>query len=83
MLLKKKDFSSLHNYLKQFPTHKFLDAVSDFHLLTFLITNPTVPIDRALDDLADAIKTNNPSKATDWSRTPEWLTIEQFFQGKF
>ena len=39
-------------------------------------------LQKALDNLADAIKTNNPNKATDWSRTPEWLTIEQFFQGK-
>ena len=41
----KKDFNTLNNYLKQFPSYRFLDAMSDFHLLLFLYTNQTVHFD--------------------------------------
>jgi hypothetical protein len=33
-----------------------------------------------LDSLIEAIVTKNAHKAIEWSRTPEWLTIEHFFQ---
>lgn len=75
-----QDFSSLHNYMKAIPNHMFLDAMSNFHLLIFLVTNQTVHFDTALDSLIEAIVTKNAHKAIEWSRTPEWLTIEHFFQ---
>ena len=31
--------------MKQFTSYKFLDAMSDFHLQIFLLTNQTVPFD--------------------------------------
>ena len=31
--------------MKQFTNFTFLDAMSDFHLLIFLLTNQTVPFD--------------------------------------
>lgn len=40
-----QDFESLKNYMKQFPTYRFLDAMNDFHLLIFLVTNQTVHFD--------------------------------------
>jgi len=75
-----QDFNSLHNYMKAIPPHMFLDAMSNFHVLIFLITNQTVHFDNALDPLLEAIRTKNAHKAIEWSRTPEWLTVEHFFQ---
>lgn len=40
-----QDFNALKNYMKQFPPYRFLDAMSDFHLLIFLMTNQTVNLD--------------------------------------
>lgn len=40
-----QDFNALKNYMKQFPTYRFLDAMSDFHVLVFLATNQTVNLD--------------------------------------
>jgi nuclear protein localization protein 4 homolog len=65
--------------MKAIPNHMFLDAMSNFHLLIFLITNQTVRLDSAIDPLLEAIVTKNAHKAIEWSRKPEWLTIEHFF----
>jgi nuclear protein localization family protein 4 len=40
-----QDFVSLKAYMKQFAPTRFIDAMSDFHLLIFLITNQTVHFD--------------------------------------
>lgn len=40
-----QNFDSLQKFMQQFPNYKFLDAVSDFHLLIFLITNQAVHFD--------------------------------------
>lgn len=40
-----QNFDSLRAYMKQFPPYRFIDAMSDFHLLIFLITNQTVHFD--------------------------------------
>ena len=73
-----QDFSSMQRYMNQFPSYKFLDAISNFHLLIFLITNQTVHFDNVIDDLLAAIKSKNAQKAIEWAKTPEWLTIEHF-----
>lgn len=77
-----QDFNSLNNYLKQFPSNhnKFLEAMSDFHVLIFLATNNTVHFNDALDKIIEAILNKNAQKANEWSRTPEWLTVEEFFK---
>jgi nuclear protein localization family protein 4 len=46
--LNSKDFNALNNYLKQFKNYRFLTAMSDFHLLIFLITNQTIHFDVSL-----------------------------------
>ena len=40
-----QDFNSLKEYMKQFPTYRFIDAMTNFHLLVFLATNQTVNFD--------------------------------------
>jgi hypothetical protein len=37
-------------------------------------------IKNQLDKLIQAVITKNAQKANEWSRTPEWLTIEEFFK---
>lgn len=32
-----------------------------------------------IDTLIDAIKSKDAQKALEWSRLPEWLTVEQFY----
>jgi hypothetical protein len=36
---------SLKRYMDQFPSYRFLEAISNFHLLIFLATNQTVHFD--------------------------------------
>lgn len=40
-----QDFNALKNYMKQFPIYRFLEAMSNFHLLIFLMTNQTVNLE--------------------------------------
>lgn len=39
-----QDYTALSTYLQQFPPDRFLEAISDFHLLTFLATSDMVPV---------------------------------------
>lgn len=74
-----QSFDAVQSYMKQFPSHKFLDAISDFHFMIFVITNQAVHFDNVIDALIDAITTKDSQKAIEWSRCSEWLTIEQFY----
>ena len=40
-----QDFEALSKYMKQFSNSKFLEAMTNFHLLLFLATNETIPFD--------------------------------------
>lgn len=40
-----QSFDSVQSYMQQFPSHKFLEAMSCFHFLTFLVTNQAVHFD--------------------------------------
>lgn len=39
-----QDFHSLATYLSQNTSSVFLDTISDFHLLLFLVTNDVMPL---------------------------------------
>lgn len=39
-----QDFHSLATYLSQNTSSMFLDTISDFHLLLFLVTNEVMPL---------------------------------------
>lgn len=74
-----QSFDSVQSYMKQFQNYQFLDAISSFHFLIFLVTNQAVHFDSVIDTLIEAINTKDVQKAMEWSRCPEWLTVEQFY----
>uniref|UniRef100_A0A1A8PIU1 Nuclear protein localization protein 4 homolog n=1 Tax=Nothobranchius rachovii TaxID=451742 RepID=A0A1A8PIU1_9TELE len=71
------DFHSLATYLSQCSSTSFLDIVSDFHLLLFLVTNEVMPLRDSIGLLLDAVKTSNEDLAQTWKKSEQWATIEQ------
>uniref|UniRef100_A0A8C9WI55 Nuclear protein localization protein 4 homolog n=1 Tax=Scleropages formosus TaxID=113540 RepID=A0A8C9WI55_SCLFO len=72
-----QDFHSLATYLSQSSSASFLDVVSDFHLLLFLVTNEVLPLGDSMGLLLDAVKTSNEELAQTWRKSEQWATIEQ------
>ncbi|KAK2820124.1 hypothetical protein Q5P01_023083 [Channa striata] len=72
-----QDFHSLATYLSQCNSTLFLDIVSDFHLLLFLVTNEVMPLRDSIGLLLDAVKTSNEDLAQTWKKSEQWATIEQ------
>lgn len=72
-----QDFHSLATYLSQCTSAVFLDIVSDFHLLLFLVSNEVMPLSDSIDLLLDAVKTSNEDLAQTWKKSEQWATIEQ------
>ncbi|XP_030630011.1 nuclear protein localization protein 4 homolog isoform X3 [Chanos chanos] len=72
-----QDFHSLATYLSQCSSSAFLDIVSDFHLLLFLVTNEVMPLRDSIGLLLDAVKTSNEDLAQTWKKSEQWATIEQ------
>ncbi|CAL1529212.1 unnamed protein product [Lymnaea stagnalis] len=71
-----QDFAALTSYLKRFLPNKFLEAMSDFHLLIFLATSDMLPLKEKMDILFEAVKNHNETKALDFMKTEEWATVE-------
>uniref|UniRef100_A0A8C8I7U3 Nuclear protein localization protein 4 homolog n=1 Tax=Oncorhynchus tshawytscha TaxID=74940 RepID=A0A8C8I7U3_ONCTS len=72
-----QDFHSLATYLSQCTSTVFLDMVSDFHLLLFLVTNEVMPLRDSIGLLLDAVKTKDEELAQTWKKSEQWATIEQ------
>uniref|UniRef100_A0A4W3K1V5 Nuclear protein localization protein 4 homolog n=2 Tax=Callorhinchus milii TaxID=7868 RepID=A0A4W3K1V5_CALMI len=72
-----QDFHSLSTYLSQNQSEFFLDIISDFHLLVFLVTNDVMPLRESMSLILDAVKTRNEEVAQTWKRSEQWATIEQ------
>ncbi|KAM4663209.1 nuclear protein localization protein 4 homolog [Discoglossus pictus] len=72
-----QDFHSLATYLSQNPSSVFLEIISDFHLLFFLVTNEVMPLQDSISLLLDAVKTRNEELAQTWKKSEQWATIEQ------
>ncbi|XP_063312362.1 nuclear protein localization protein 4 homolog [Pelobates fuscus] len=72
-----QDFHSLANYLSQNLTSNFLEIISDFHLLLFLVTNEVMPLQDSISLLLDAVRTRNEELAETWKKSEQWATIEQ------
>uniref|UniRef100_A0A6Q2Z1I8 Nuclear protein localization protein 4 homolog n=1 Tax=Esox lucius TaxID=8010 RepID=A0A6Q2Z1I8_ESOLU len=72
-----QDFHSLASYLSQCPSTVFLDIVSDFHLLLFLVTNEVMPLKESIGLLLDAVKMKDEELAQTWKNSEQWATIEQ------
>uniref|UniRef100_A0A8D0VH12 Nuclear protein localization protein 4 homolog n=1 Tax=Sus scrofa TaxID=9823 RepID=A0A8D0VH12_PIG len=72
-----QDFHSLATYLSQSTSSVFLDTVSDFHLLLFLVTNDVMPLQDSISLLLEAVRTRNEELAQTWKKSEQWATIEQ------
>nr|XP_020856501.1 nuclear protein localization protein 4 homolog isoform X3 [Phascolarctos cinereus] len=72
-----KDFHSLATYLSQNTSSIFLDIISDFHLLLFLVTNEVMPLQDSISLLLEAVRTRNEELAQTWKKSEQWATIEQ------
>ncbi|XP_077406908.1 nuclear protein localization protein 4 homolog isoform X2 [Vanacampus margaritifer] len=72
-----QDFHSLSTYLSQCASTSFLDIVSDFHLLLFLVTNEVMPLRDSIGLLLDAVRTCDRDLAETWKKSEQWATIEQ------
>uniref|UniRef100_A0A8C5P1A8 Nuclear protein localization protein 4 homolog n=1 Tax=Jaculus jaculus TaxID=51337 RepID=A0A8C5P1A8_JACJA len=71
------DFHSLATYLSQNTSSVFLDTISDFHLLLFLVTNEVMPLQDSISLLLEAVRTRNEELAQTWKKSEQWATIEQ------
>ncbi|XP_061611349.1 nuclear protein localization protein 4 homolog isoform X1 [Phyllopteryx taeniolatus] len=72
-----QNFHSLATYLSLCASTSFLDIVSDFHLLLFLVTNEVMPLRDSIGLLLDAVKTSDEDLADAWKKSEQWATIEQ------
>ncbi|NXC21138.1 NPL4 protein, partial [Corythaeola cristata] len=72
-----QDFHSLATYLSQNTSSVFLDIISDFHLLLFLVTNEVMPLRDSISLLLEAVRTKNEELAQTWKKSEQWATIEQ------
>uniref|UniRef100_A0A6I8SED5 Nuclear protein localization protein 4 homolog n=1 Tax=Xenopus tropicalis TaxID=8364 RepID=A0A6I8SED5_XENTR len=72
-----QDFHSLATYLSQNLSSVFLEIISDFHLLLFLVTNDVMPLQESIGLLLDAVRTRNEELAQTWKKSEQWATIEQ------
>ncbi|KAK3586114.1 hypothetical protein CHS0354_033236 [Potamilus streckersoni] len=72
-----QDFNNLISYMEQFPPEKFLEAVSDFHLLLFLATNDMLPLKDKLQTLLEAVRFQDKRLALDFKKTENWATVEE------
>ncbi|KAI8796398.1 nuclear protein localization protein 4 [Biomphalaria glabrata] len=72
-----QEFSALTSYLERFPPNKFLEAMSDFHLLMFLATSDMLPLKDKMDLLFEAVKNHDEVKAMEFMKTEEWATVQE------
>lgn len=71
-----QDFNALIQYMNQFTKSRFLDALSDFHVLLYIATMDMLPLKDHLEPLLEAVKTKNQELALNWSRSEHWATVE-------
>jgi len=72
-----QDVSALANYLNQFSNRRFIEAASDFHFLLYIATMDMFPLMENMGPLLEAVRTNNPDLAREWSTSDHWSTVLQ------
>ena len=77
-----QDFHSFAEYVKRQPRSNFLNALSDLHLLIFMVTSDMLPLKHSLDMLFEAIKTTDENKAYEWSKNEQWATVEEMIKSQ-
>ncbi|XP_072030080.1 nuclear protein localization protein 4 homolog [Amphiura filiformis] len=77
-----QDINAVATYMKQFQEDRFLEAMSDFHLLVFLATMDMLPLRDHMDSLLEAIRSGDVELARAWSKSEQWATIEHFLEAQ-
>ena len=72
-----QDFSALAGYMGGQTGGDFLSAVSDFHLLFFLLTSDVTGLRPHLPALCQAVRDRSRAQAEQWRRADWWATVEQ------
>ncbi|XP_069511243.1 nuclear protein localization protein 4 homolog [Ambystoma mexicanum] len=72
-----QDFHCLATYLSQNTSSVFLDIISDFHLLLFLVSNDVMPLRDSISLLLDAVRSKDEELAQTWKKSEQWATVEQ------
>ncbi|CAH1793939.1 unnamed protein product [Owenia fusiformis] len=75
-----QDFNSFCEYMAHYERDKFLEAVSNFHLLLYLATDDMLPVKGNMETLLEAVRTKDEGLAHHWSKSEEWATVEQLIQ---
>nr|CAB3264426.1 nuclear protein localization protein 4 homolog [Phallusia mammillata] len=75
-----QSLSALSKYLSQFPADKFVDALSDFHVLVYLATNDTISLKDEMGILLDAVRNHDNNLATHWSQSASWSTLQELMR---
>lgn len=76
-----QDFYALFTYMKQFDDKRqFLEALSDFHLLIYLLSMDIVNFRDSFLELLDAIKNKDADKALEWASKESWSTIQEMIK---
>lgn len=77
-----QDFSAFSSYMNQFPGDKFLDGVSDFHILLYMSNCDMLPLKEQLGSLLEAVRTKDHELAHHWTKCEEWATVLQLMQAQ-
>lgn len=75
-----QDFNSFAQYMSQFRSAEFLNAVSDLHVLVFMATLDIMPLRDFLGPLYEAIRTSNVEAAREWSYLDHWSQMQALIQ---
>ncbi|XP_033630612.1 nuclear protein localization protein 4 homolog [Asterias rubens] len=73
-----QDLGPLAQYMKQFSSEQFMEAMLDFHLMVYLAAMQMLPIRDHMGSLLDALRTQDGELARAWSKSEHWATLEHF-----
>lgn len=71
-----QNFDALSAYISKWAPNKFLDAISDFHLLLYLYSMDMLEMKSAMGPLLEAVHTKNYAAAMQWKEQEMWKTLE-------
>lgn len=73
----KQDFAALMKYLQKVSASSLMEGLMDFHLLVFLFTSDTLPVQASLKPLCNALKNKDEAAFHHWTKSEEWATVQQ------
>jgi len=75
-----QDFNSFAQYMNQFRSAEFLQAISDIHVLVFMAQNEIMPLRDVLGPLYEAIKCKDENAAREWTYFEHWENMKALIQ---